>query len=99
MSENDARGLKVSYFGPALPDVDEGIPCGYVTPPALRPAVPNQVALRDGDLLAVSATHLVGLGGMASVDAFKFLADYRPLARVGYSILIYRLTDEYLVRR
>lgn len=98
-ARNDARGLKMAYFGPALPDADAGIACEYVTPPPLKPRVPNKVSLRDGDLLAVSATYLAGMGGLTPYDAFKFLEHYRPLARIGYSIFVYRITDEYLVGR
>lgn len=96
VAENAPDDLKVSYFGPAMPDLDEGIACRYLTPPLLRPDAPNRASLRPGDTVAVSATHLVGMGG---VDEAKFrgLRRYRPLARVGYSILVYRLDGASLI--
>ena len=96
---NDARGLKVAYFGPAVPDIDAGIACEYVMAPALKPNVANRARLRDGDLFAVSATFLAGMGGVTPWDAFKFLERYRPVARIGYSIFVYRITDDYLIDR
>ena len=61
--------------------------------------VTNRSRLRDGDLFAVSATYLVGMAGVTPWDAFKFLERYRPLARIGYSIFVYRITDDYLIDR
>jgi hypothetical protein len=90
---HDAGGLKVSYFGPAQPDVDAGIPCEYVTPPAMSPRRRGTVPLRAGDLLAVSATHLAGMRGVRPYGLFLPLMQHEPLARVGYSIFIYRIGE------
>lgn len=97
-AESRPENLRVSYFGPAWPDADEGIACSYVTPPRIVARPFDKVTLRDGDLLAISATYLDGLY-LRPVGAFDFLRQYRPLARLGYSIFIYRISDEYLVAR
>jgi hypothetical protein len=94
---NHVKDLKVSYFGPALPDDDAGIPCVYVTPPRIQVhPIDNKAALRDGDLFAISATYLQGIM-VVPTGAFDFLRQYRPVARVGYTIFIYRIADTYLL--
>jgi hypothetical protein len=94
---NRVKDLKVSYFGPALPDVDAGIACEYVTPPYIQvEPIKNRTTLRDGDLLAISATYLAGVG-VVPEGAFDFLRQYRPIARVGYSIFVYRIDDAFLL--
>jgi hypothetical protein len=97
VDENGAKDLKVSYFGPARPDADGGISCRYVTPPRLlcRP-LENMTSLHDGDLLAISASYLQGLY-VTPPGAFDFLRQYRPVARVGYSIFVYRIDEAHLL--
>jgi hypothetical protein len=82
--------LKLSYFGsadPAYYGLDaEALP-GYTAPHA--PRVTREIA--PGDLLAVSATNLQGV----YLDAedrplMERIRRLRPLARVGYSIFVYR---------
>ncbi len=94
---NHVKDLRVSYFGPSLPDVDAGVPCVYVTPPRIQvQPVDNMVALRDGDLFAISATYLQGVM-VLPIGAFDFLSHYRPVERIGYSIFVYRIDDAHLV--
>jgi 4-amino-4-deoxy-L-arabinose transferase-like glycosyltransferase len=89
----DAHGvarLKLSYFGsadPAYYGIDADYLPGYMAP---RPArVTREV--RPGDVVAVSATNLQGVY-LDEADRplmARFRAE-KPLARIGYSIFIYR---------
>ena len=87
---NPAPGLKLSYFGSADPAyygiVSEALP-GYTSPHA--PRITREI--RPGDVLAVSATNLQGVylepDDRALMERVRAL---RPIARVGYSIFVYR---------
>jgi len=87
---NPAPGLKLSYFGSADPAyygiVSEALP-GYTAPHAAR--ITREI--RPGDFLAVSATNLQGVylepDDRALMERVRAL---RPLARVGFSIFVYR---------
>jgi len=87
---NPAPGLKLSYFGSADPAyygiVSEALP-GYTAPHA--PRITREI--RPGDVLAVSATNLQGVylepDDRALMERVRAL---RPLARVGFSIFVYR---------
>ncbi|MBI5574259.1 MAG: hypothetical protein HY919_06890 [Elusimicrobia bacterium] len=45
------------------------------------------------DLLAISATYFQGLY-IGQVDVFKWLKNKNPIANIGYSILIFDITDD-----
>jgi hypothetical protein len=87
---NPAPGLKLSYFGSADPAyygiVSEVLP-GYTAPHAAR--ITREI--RPGDFLAVSATNLQGVyleeDDRALMERVRAM---RPLARVGFSIFVYR---------
>jgi hypothetical protein len=87
---NPAPGLKLSYFGSADPAyygiVSEALP-GYTAPHAAR--ITREI--RPGDFLAVSATNLQGVylepDDRALMERVRAL---RPLARIGFSIFVYR---------
>jgi hypothetical protein len=89
----DAHGvarIKLSYFGSADPGyygIDADYLPGYMSP---RPArVTREV--RPGDVVAVSATNLQGVyldeADRPLMERFRLA---RPVARIGYSIFIYR---------
>jgi hypothetical protein len=90
LQANPAPGLKLSYFGSADPAyygiVSEALP-GYTAPHA--PRITREI--RPGDILAVSATNLQGVylepDDRALMERVRAL---RPLARVGFSIFVYR---------
>lgn len=93
MDENSVWTVKLSYFGTAEPR-QYGIDYQDLRSfPRLRRSSPP-TPLKKGDLIAVSATNLypiyVNLGEMAA-----HLRSLSPVARVGYSILIYRLEEDF----
>jgi hypothetical protein len=96
VDENQVKDLRVSYFGPSWPDVDAGIPCVYVTSPSFHVRDTRTVRLQQGDLFAISATLMQGIG-VEPEGVFDFLKRYRPVARLGYSIFIFELDDRYLI--
>ena len=85
-----APGLKLSYFGSADPAYygieSEALP-GYTAPHAAR--ITREI--RPGDVLAVSATNLQGVYLEPDDRALmKRVRTLRPIARVGFSIFVYR---------
>lgn len=95
------RKVKLAYFGPATPDEDAGfreagIEVEYLVPPHHTPGK-SIVGFSPGDTLAVSAMYRAGVL-LRDPRAFEVLDRYRPIARAGYSIFVYRLTDEYRIR-
>lgn len=92
MEENSIPTIKLSYFGTADPrqyGMDyEPLPSFAALPPG-RARTP----LRNGDLVAVSATNLyplyVDLGRLS-----EYLRTIPPMDQVGHSILIYRLEKD-----
>jgi len=87
---NGVGKLKLSYFGSADPGYygidSEALP-GYTSPHAAR--ITREI--RPGDTVAVSATNLQGV----YLDAedrplMERLRALRPVARIGYSIFVYR---------
>jgi hypothetical protein len=88
---NQVEKLKLSYFGsadPAYHGIDaEALP-GYTAPHA--PRITREI--RPGDVVAVSATNLQGVY-LESPEDRALMARLRatePIARVGYSIFVYR---------
>jgi len=82
--------LKLSYFGSADPAyyglASEALP-GYTAPHA--PRVTREIA--PGDLLAISATNLQGVYlDPADRPLMERIRRLTPVARVGYSIFVYR---------
>jgi hypothetical protein len=91
--EQNVKTIKLSYFGTAEPE-QYGIDYQDLGSfPALRRRSPP-TSPRKGDLIAVSATNLyplyVHLGDLGS-----YLRSRSPVARVGYSILVYRLERDF----
>jgi hypothetical protein len=90
MDRNAVPRVKLSYFGTADPEY-YGIACdqlpGYMPPPP--PKLHRTV--RPGDIVAVSATNLQGV--YLDADVLPLMAELRarrPVAVIGYSILVYR---------
>jgi hypothetical protein len=90
MDTHDVSRIKLSYFGsadPAYYGIDAEYLPGYMSP---RPArVTREV--RPGDVVAVSATNLQGVYlDEADRPLMERFRAARPVARIGYSIFIYR---------
>jgi dolichyl-phosphate-mannose-protein mannosyltransferase len=80
--------IKLSYFGTAEPGF-YGIPCDLL--PSYKIGHPGGWRVEPGDIVAVSATNLQGI--YLPPDAQPLMERLRrlePIARVGYSIFIYR---------
>ena len=90
LRDNPAPGLKLSYFGSADPAyygiTSEALP-GYTSPHA--PHITREI--RPGDVVAVSATNLQGVY-LEPEDRLLMerVRALRPIARVGYSIFVFR---------
>jgi 4-amino-4-deoxy-L-arabinose transferase-like glycosyltransferase len=92
---NNVRDLRVAYFGPSWPDEDAGIPCVYTEYPLLRVRRIELQPLHGGDLLAISANYLQGIY-VRRAREYDFLRDQQPVARIGYSIFVFRIDDRYI---
>jgi hypothetical protein len=95
MDREGVPEVKLAYFGSADPDY-YGIR-GERLPGELRPA---RLAARIhvGDLVAISATNLAGVYlGDEPRRLLQRVAAGTPIARIGYSILVYRAREEYEV--
>jgi hypothetical protein len=85
--------IKLAYFGSADPDYygirGERLP-GKLRPPRLASRI------HAGDVVAISATHLAGV--YLSEDERPLMRRFQgetPIARVGYSILVYRAREDF----
>jgi hypothetical protein len=88
MDANHIRRIKLSYFGTADPGF-YGI--DYDLLPSYKLGNPRAWNVEPGDLLAVSATQLQGIYVPADDRALmEQLRRLEPLAKIGYSIFIYR---------
>jgi len=91
MDQHGIERIKLSYFGtvdPALYQLEyEWLPSFVLpAPPHTRAELPTS------GLIAISATNLVGVyldGYGHGKELFKWLWEYEPIARIGYSIFIY----------
>jgi hypothetical protein len=90
MDRNGIARLKLSYFGTAEPRY-YGIQCDRL--PGYPPPPDPVRAVEPGELVAVSATNLAAVYLSDDPDALRLmrrLQRQRPIASIGYSILIYR---------
>jgi hypothetical protein len=101
MDENSIDSIKLSYFGSADADY-YNIHYEYLPSIGLRPDEPGDLWwYEEGNeekcgyvqgLVAVSATNLQGVL-LENRECFKWLEDYEPIAKIGYSILIYDIPE------
>jgi hypothetical protein len=88
MDANHIKKIKLSYFGSADP---RAYGLAYDLLPSYRIGNPRSWSVAPGDLVAVSATNLEGIYmGPEAQPLMERLRRLRPVANVGYSILIYR---------
>ncbi len=90
MDEHGIKRVWLSYFGSASPDY-YGIGYNYLPSHALHPPKPE---VEPTPYFAISVTNLQGiylpLEGV-SPDFFSGFRQLEPIARIGYSIFLYRL--------
>jgi hypothetical protein len=84
MDKNGIEEIHLAYFGSARPS--------YYDIRALSLPVdrPDDLETRSAAVYAISATYLQG-GYLGDTEAFGWLREYEPFAKVGYSIFLYRL--------
>jgi hypothetical protein len=91
MDANGIKKISLSYFGADSPQ-RYGISYDWLPSYHLYNPTPDKpVNIPPNQLIAVSATNLQGLY-LENKDEFKWLKDYEPVAKIGYSIFIYDLS-------
>jgi len=84
MDETGLEQIYLAYFGSAHIDY-----YGIQALP-LPAEQPDDLGSRPPEVYAISATYLQG-GYLGDADAFSWLRQYEPFAKIGYSIFLYRL--------
>nr|MBC7244120.1 glycosyltransferase family 39 protein [Chloroflexota bacterium] len=84
MAQNDLDIVHLAYFGSAHPDY-----YGIQAQP-LPTNKPEDLEIETTPVYAISATYLQG-SYLEDVDQFSWLRRYTPVAKIGYSIFLYRL--------
>jgi hypothetical protein len=93
MDREGVGRIKLSYFGTADPG-QYGIPYDPLPSLAPLPSENRGSVLRKGDIVAVSATNLYPLYvDLARLGAY--LRGKTPLEKIGYSLFIYRLEEDF----
>jgi hypothetical protein len=96
MDRQGIERIKLSYFGTVDPAL-YGLQYDWL-PSFVLPVPPGiQAAMPATGLIAISATNLVGvyLGGYGhGTELFAYLRRYAPIARIGYSIFVYRIPEQ-----
>ncbi len=88
MDRHGVRRISLSYFGADSPQ-RYGIKYDWLPSHHLyNPAPGKKVSIPPGQLIAVSATNLQGVY-LENNDLFKWLLQYQPVAKIGYSMFIY----------
>jgi hypothetical protein len=84
MDKGGLDEVYLAYFGSAHPSYYDiqALPLPAEKPPGLE--------VRSPEVYAISATYLQG-GYLGDPEAFSWLRKYEPIAKVGYSIFLYRL--------
>jgi hypothetical protein len=93
MDRHQIQELKLSYFGTASPALlglqHQALP-GFNLYSAFEPW-PRTEQLRSGDLVAVSATNLVGVYLPDKTFYQRQLGGLKPIEKIGHSIYLYRI--------
>ncbi len=84
MDQHGIERVNLAYFGSAHVDY-----YGVQSQP-LPPQKPDDLETRPSEVYAISATYLQS-GYLGDTQAFAWLRAYRPFAKIGYSIFLYRL--------
>jgi 4-amino-4-deoxy-L-arabinose transferase-like glycosyltransferase len=98
VGQQNITSVKLSYFGTVDPYY-YGLNFTYLPSPIWQPWVPGYKAAgkgiencsRTSGIIAISATNLVG-AYLDNKSCFSWLEEYKPVAKIGYSIFIYNIT-------
>ncbi len=88
LDENDIEEIYLAYFGSARPSYYD------IRTLSLPVDKPDDLETRSPAVYAISATFLQG-GYLGDTEAFSWLREYEPFAKVGYSIFLYRLPQVF----
>jgi hypothetical protein len=92
MDEHGIKRISLSYFGIDSPK-RYGIDYDWLPSHHLyNPQPENEKNFPPNRFLAISATNLQGVY-LEPKDMFKWLQNYKPVAKIGYSIFVYDLKD------
>jgi dolichyl-phosphate-mannose-protein mannosyltransferase len=92
MDSHGVKRVSLSYFGADSPQ-RYGIEYDWLPSHHLYNPEPDKaVYIPQNQLLAISATNLQGVY-LNNTDEFKWLRQYEPVAKIGYSIFLYDLNN------
>ncbi|WP_152609900.1 hypothetical protein [Geobacter sp. OR-1] len=93
MDENGIKRISLSYFGADSPErygiKYDWLPSHYL----FNPEPDKEVRVTPDQLVAISATNLQGVY-FDDKNQYKWLLDYKPVAKIGYSIFVYDLSGK-----
>lgn len=93
MDRNGIEKVSLSYFGADAPErygiVYDWLPSYYL----YNPNPERPVAISENQLIAISVTNLQGVY-FQDKGQYKWLMDYEPVAKIGYSIYVYDLSGK-----
>jgi hypothetical protein len=84
LDSHDIHEIHLVYFGSAYPSYYD------IQAAPLPTQEPEDLESRTPSVYAISATYLQS-GYLGDADAFRWLRQYEPFAKIGYSIFLYRL--------
>jgi hypothetical protein len=96
MDRVGARSLKLSYFGTASPrhlGLSHEVLPGFNSYSRFEPEWPAARELHPGDLVAISATNLMGVY-LEDAQLYRWFRRLIPVTTVGSSIVVYRIPEE-----
>jgi hypothetical protein len=98
METNHVDRISLSYFGADSPSrygiEYDWLPSYYLVDPTDR----NEMRIKPEQLLAISVTNLQGVY-FKNKEMYKWLFDYRPVAKIGNSIFIFDLNQPRIQNR
>jgi len=97
MDEKGIDRISLSYFGADAPQrygiKYDWLPSFYL----YNPEPEKPVSIPSNQLIAISATNLQGLY-LGKQDEFKWLLQHEPVAKIGYSIFVYDLGKQNIIK-
>ena len=98
MDQNGIREVKLSYFGSASPahlDLEHQLLAGFNLYQRYERGWTRATQFAPGEYVAISASNLVSVYLRNRIPELTRLDEMEPVARIGHSILLYRLPDDW----
>lgn len=93
MVDNGIKKVSLSYFGADSPQrygiTYDWLPSHYL----YNPEPDKMPEIKQNQLIAISATNLQGVY-LDNKEQYKWLMNYKPIAKIGHSIFIYDLSQQ-----